>query len=401
MEQVYESILEAYKKLKDEIILCADENWEIHGKEHELPFHNRMDNLIRKVKKIESLDEDFKCFLSSDSIYKKIEEETGIRRIKLSNPLTLDRLKEQVEEAKRSSFTNGNKWKFDIKNYARAHNITFEEVMHELGYTDYKSPNKNRTILSAVKNLEEWASTRKGYLDGVFGSEVEQDLRFIYKHANELDLDGSVYLMLMSDKLKFSSSRVYIDHMVVLKRRYDNYLKVHGNDVENMKRKDPTLYNMLLHEAKYAPDGSVGVNDIRAYHGFPSVGVSRSNNNSFLPMNEILEYVHGDKVEKVTSNRAFHSKLNDIVLQQGTSIQAVLASSIPYKNGMTLPRLARVEFEYSSIINEIKEDVKEAWKRMNVADDDFEKKEEIALMLYDKEIERILLANIEHERLRG
>ena len=72
----------------------VDENGEIHGREHDLPYRDRMSNFIRKVKGLGDLGPEFTCFLSSDSIYEKLRLENNIVRVKKQNPLTLNRLRE-------------------------------------------------------------------------------------------------------------------------------------------------------------------------------------------------------------------------------------------------------------------------------------------------------------------
>ncbi len=78
MDEKKQSIMESWERLKSEIISYADKDGKIHGKEHDLPYRDRMSNFIRKVKAAGNLGPEFACFLSSDAIYKKLEEEDGI-----------------------------------------------------------------------------------------------------------------------------------------------------------------------------------------------------------------------------------------------------------------------------------------------------------------------------------
>ena len=391
MDEKQKSVLESWEKLKSEIIACVDENGEIHGKEHDLPYRDRMSNFIRKVKGMGPLGPEFTCFLSSDSIYEKLKLENNVVRVKKQNPLTLDRLKEEVEEAKASGFTNGDKWRYDVKNYAFSHGMSFEDVMHELGYKDYKSPVKGRTIEGSIQELEEWSRNNGYNLDGVYGSEVEPALRFLYKRAGELDVDGAMYVMLMSDKLKVNSGRLYVDYMAILERRYNEYVRVHEFDIANLKKHDNTLYNMLLHMAEYAPGGSISVDEVRKLWGVTLTGKKTRRTRGEYPAERILEMSDDGVVSKLSEDKELHRDLIRMALMAGTTVQGLVSDGLIYKNGMSLPRLARVNIDYTDSLYDIKMDVKEAWYKEGVdGTTPASERERIALGLYDKELEKVV-----------
>lgn len=391
MDEKKQSIMAAWEKLKAEILKCVDKEGMIHGKEHDLPYRDRMSNFIRKVKATEGLGPEFACFLSSDAIYKKLEEENGVVRVKLQNALTLDRLKKEVEEARASGFTTGDKWRYDVKNYATAYGMSFEEVMHELGYGDYKSPVKGRTIESSILELEEWSKGNGYHLDGVYGSEAEQALRFLYRRAADLNIDGGLYVMLMSDKLKISSGRLYVDYIAVLERRYYEYVKEHDNDLVNLKKKDNTLYNMLLHMAEYAPGGSVSVDEIRELFGVTLTGKKTRRVHESVPLGDLFALADEGVVSKISEHKELHQSLIKMALGAGTTVQSLVSDGLVYKNGMSLPRLARISIDYTDSLYDIKTDVKEAWFKEGVDETTpIAIREKIALGLYDKELELVV-----------
>ena len=73
MDKTYSLIISIYEGLKLDVVLCADKYGFVHGKEHDMPYHNKMDNFIRKVKSLDNSDGRYDDFLSSDAIYKRIE----------------------------------------------------------------------------------------------------------------------------------------------------------------------------------------------------------------------------------------------------------------------------------------------------------------------------------------
>ena len=386
-----EKILEAWEKLEKEILDFAGEDKVVKGKDHDLPYRDRMYNLIRKVRGLETLPEQYSWMTSSEGMYEYMEKVHQVRREKKINPLTIDRLKAEFEEARASGFTNGDKWKYDAKNYAAYHNISLEEVMHQLGYVEYKSPTKGRTIASSIKELEDWSEPRGGYLDGIYGSKVEPALRFLYKRAGELEMDGSMYITLMSDKLKFAFARLYIDYFDVVERRYNEFVNKHGS-ARGIKEKDPALYGMLIHISEYAPGGSMSMNETRQVLGITPTGRgSRTEYKEVDIETEIGDLSVDGVVSKITDDRALHDSLVKLSLRAGTTVEGIVSSSALYKNGMTLPRLSRVAVCYTGVIDEIKGDLRSAWTRDSIdIEDSIEKREAIAKELYDREVERVI-----------
>lgn len=386
-----EKILEAWNKLEKEIIEFAGKGKVVSGKDHDLPFRDRMYNFIRKVKGMSNLPDEYTWMTTAEGIYSYLERTHQIKREKKIQPLTLDRLKIEVEKAKASGFTTGDKWRYDVKNYAAGHDMTFEEVMHALGYVDYKSPNKNRTISSSILELETWAIMNGGYLDGVYGSDVEPALRFLYKRAADLEMDGSMYITLMSDSLKFHSARLFIDYMDVVERRFKEYLKVHGSS-KGIKENDPELYRMLIHVAEYAPGGSMSMNETRTLFGITPSGRPSRTQYREVDIETEMDIMSVDGVvSKITDDRTLHEALVRMALRAGTTVEGIVSSSAEYKNGMSLPRLSRIAVSYDDVIADIKADLKEAWEKegsdieYNVA-----RKEIVAKALYDKEVERVI-----------
>ena len=387
-----EKLLEAYERLKKVIVSYANENNLIEGKEHELPFHYTMDNLIRIAKK-KNVSEEYKWLTSSDGIYARIEQETGVKRVKKKKALTLDRIKEEIENHQID------KSKIDIKNYAQTNGITVEEVMHQLGYKNYKSPERNRTILSCIKELEEWAKDKNGFLDGAFGSKVDSALRFIYKKANEMDVDGSLLITLLSEELKFHKARFYYDYREAVDRRVKAYIKNMGNG-DNIQQYDPGLYEMLKHESKYSLGGSVSLTEIKKEHGLQTKDVIRSEVER-VTSDGLEDLVVNGVIEKITENKQLHRKLVKKAISLGVNVRDLIKSDIVYKNSMALPRLARVGVSYDMVIGKIKSDLKKAWDDsvlLNSQIDEYQEEKEklkIAMSLYPKEEERVIAYNME------
>ena len=129
----HKSCDEMYKEIEEEVIKYVDGKKFIKGIQEQLPFHKLMFNLTLKAKK-----EKNEKYINNQEIYKRIYENTGIVRIKMKRALTLERLAMDIQEAVDNGFPD-NKWKRDVVNYAQWHGLTLEEVMHQLGYTDFKS----------------------------------------------------------------------------------------------------------------------------------------------------------------------------------------------------------------------------------------------------------------------
>jgi len=126
-----------YEDLKEEVLKYLNGKKVITGLQSELPFENKIHCLVIKAKSNNNTR-----FSSYEKVYQALYEDEGIVRVKMRQPLTLERLRREIEEEKSNGFKNGNRWKKSIKNYALKEGLSFEQVMHQLGYTDYRASQK-------------------------------------------------------------------------------------------------------------------------------------------------------------------------------------------------------------------------------------------------------------------
>lgn len=299
----------------------------------------------------------------------QIIEEVGFTRNPTSYPITIDRIKKEIDDyvANGGSIYDpkrGLPYYELLSGYRRRTGLSSKEIYRQCGYDYDETLAKIRHLPSEILIDLNEIKDKDGYIDSLYEKEDGRLYLRTMRHRAKLEqVPFSNYLMFMYG-VRLKTTMENVNYLEEVEKLLVDYVNKYGKEQlsrQSIEKNEPTLATKLRHLAAYFPEGTITYHELLNYFGYSAstTRVFELGNNEENFLKELLKlYPDREIGPKFYENPLYFRAIDYAVKNDETLQQYFRGKGFKYDDGydvFSVARLSKMTFEIENddIYNEI------------------------------------------------